>query len=218
MGFLQFDMTNVEPLSLAMSILLMSGYHLYLGRKIRRAPNETSLGLTRHIRREWVKVILSENAGILGVQSLRNQVMASSFLASTAILVALGAVNAALSPGFFQNATQSLNFFGTHTELLWTIKLLVMSADFFFSFFNFTLAIRYYNHAGFCVGIPNGADPVITPAFISDVLDHGSLHYFLGMRGYFISIPLALWLFGPEWLMGGTLVLLCILIPFDRKA
>ena len=218
MGNINFDMTLAELTAVVMSILILSGYHAYLTVRIRRNPNATSLGLTRHIRRQWVRVILRENAGILGVQSLRNQVMASSFLASTAILIAIGAANAALNPSFFQEISHSLNFFGTHSKALWSIKLLLMSANFFFSFFSFVLAIRYYNHAGFCIGIPINSDPVITSNFVSDVLDHGSLHYFLGMRGYCFSLALALWLFGPEWLLGGTLIVIAVLIPFDRRA
>jgi uncharacterized membrane protein len=218
MHSIPIDLTTAEIIATSLSILILGGYHIYLAMKIKKTPFKTSLGLTHHIRRQWAKGILTERLGILGVQSLRNQVMASSLLASTAILVALGAVSAAVSPDSFQNISHTLNLFGDHSKLLLSIKLLVLSADFFSSFFNFTLAIRYYNHAGFCVGIPEGADPVLTHGFVSEILDNGSLHYFLGMRGYYFSIPLTLWLFGPEWLMGGTLILISILIPVDRKA
>jgi uncharacterized membrane protein len=36
------------------------------------------------------------------------------------------------------------------------------------------------------------------------------------MRGYYLAIPLALWLFGPLWLLVGTLLLIGALFRLDR--
>jgi uncharacterized membrane protein len=36
------------------------------------------------------------------------------------------------------------------------------------------------------------------------------------MRGYYLAIPLALWLFGPLWLLGGTIILIITLYRLDR--
>lgn len=49
-----------------------------------------------------------------------------------------------------------------------------------------------------------------------NILDRGGLHYTLGMRGYYLTIPLALWLFGLLWLLVGTLLLIIILYRLDR--
>jgi len=51
---------------------------------------------------------------------------------------------------------------------------------------------------------------------VINILDRGGLHYTLGMRGYYLTIPLALWLFGPLWLLVGTLLLIIILYQLDR--
>ena len=53
---------------------------------------------------------------------------------------------------------------------------------------------------------------------IAAVLNHGALHYTLGMRGFYLSIPIALWLFGPLWMLGGTVVLIGVLYKLDREA
>jgi uncharacterized membrane protein len=47
-------------------------------------------------------------------------------------------------------------------------------------------------------------------------LNRAALHYTLGMRGYYLAVPLTLWLFGPELLLAGAVVLALILIPLDR--
>jgi uncharacterized membrane protein len=36
------------------------------------------------------------------------------------------------------------------------------------------------------------------------------------MRAYYMAIPLALWLFGPLWLLAGTLVMITTLYRLDR--
>lgn len=53
---------------------------------------------------------------------------------------------------------------------------------------------------------------------VIEILKRGANHYTLGMRGYYFSIPLSLWLFGSLWLLGGTLLLLVILYRLDRVA
>jgi len=41
-------------------------------------------------------------------------------------------------------------------------------------------------------------------------------YYTLGMRGYHLAIPLALWLIGPLWLLAGTALLIATLYRLDR--
>jgi uncharacterized membrane protein len=38
------------------------------------------------------------------------------------------------------------------------------------------------------------------------------------MRGFYLSVPLALWLFGPSWMLAGSLVLVAVLFRLDREA
>lgn len=91
-----------------------------------------------------------------------------------------------------------------------------MGADFLFAFFNFTLAVRYYNHTGFMINLPVDSSMEITVEDVIQILDRGGTHYTLGMRGYYLAIPLALWLIGPLWLLAGTLLLITILYRLDR--
>jgi hypothetical protein len=64
----------------------------------------------------WVKGGMKEQRDILAIQTFRNQLMASTFLASTSILVSLGSFNAAFRPGVFAEISHELNFFGTKSE------------------------------------------------------------------------------------------------------
>jgi uncharacterized membrane protein len=49
-----------------------------------------------------------------------------------------------------------------------------------------------------------------------EVLERSGTHYTLGMRAYYITAPLALWLFGPLWLLAGTVLMIASLHRLDR--
>ena len=95
---------------------------------------------------------------------------------------------------------------------------MVLMLDFFFIFFNFTLAIRYYNHVNFMINVPSTLAHKITPDYITGILNRGMMHYTLGMRGYYLGVLLVLWLFGPIWMLLGTVVMLLVLHHLDRTA
>jgi uncharacterized membrane protein len=192
-------------------------YHLRLYRQVRNNPLATAIGVTNHARRAWVQSILDKKRDILAVQTFRNWVMASTFLASTAILISLGLVASAFRSEITSSATQALNLFGYPSETLWTIKLFVLSALFFYAFFNFTLSVRYYNHASLLINVPQDLEPASSVNTITTVLNHGALHYTLGMRGFYLAIPLGLWLFGPIWMLGGSVLIVFVLHRLDRE-
>jgi uncharacterized membrane protein len=199
------------------SFALLAGYHLRLYRRFRKEPMTTAIGVTNHARRVWVQVIVDGNRDILAVQTLRNWVMASTFLASTSILISLGLVASVFRTEVASAAVQALNVFGHPGETLWSLKLLVLAALFFYAFFNFTLSIRYYNHAGLLLNVPSDREPFATVDAITVVLNHGALHYTLGMRGYYLAVPLGLWLFGPVWMLAGAVLTVFLVNRLDRE-
>jgi len=204
-------------LVLVVAIIIVA-YHMHLYKKVRCDPLTTAIGITNHARRMWVKGVIRDKRDILAVQTLRNQVMAATFLASTSILISLGLFSAAFRPGVFSDVSHALNLLGTKTETLWMFKLMLLGILFFFTFFNFTLATRYNNHAGFMINTFEQNDATVSEEAVTQVLNHGALHYTIGMRGFYLSVPLALWLFGPIWMSAGSLVLVTVLYRLDREA
>jgi uncharacterized membrane protein len=201
-----------------LAFLLLGGYHLLLIWKIRKQPVITAIGLSHRIRRLWVEKIMNEGRDILAVQTLRNWTMAATLLASTAILLGVGVLSVAFTAERQTELSKLLDYLGHDDELLWLLKLIILSGDFFFAFFNFALAIRYYNHTGFIINVSECREAGISVNVVTEILKRGANHYSLGMRGYYLAIPLSLWLFGSLWLLGGTLLLLVILSRLDRFA
>ena len=212
MDLLQHFEFGLSPAALLLLVL----YHMHLYRKSLRAPLSTSQGLARRTRELWVRDMMAGRRDILAVQTLRNWTMSATFLASTAILISLGIFNLAVTADKQGELSLLLANFGSGHPGLWLAKLILLGADFLFVFFNFALAVRYYNHTGFMINLPLDANAEIRVEDVIDILQRGGTHYTLGMRGYYLSIPLVLWLFGPLWLMAGTLVLLAALHRLDR--
>jgi uncharacterized membrane protein len=207
-----------ELLITAFSFLLLFLYHVHLIRLVHRHPLATAVGITNHVRLKWVQSVMSERRDIMAVQTLRNLVMAATFLASTAVIISIGILSTAFRADGFSGISHVLNLFGSRHETLWFIKLMVLAVDFFFAFFNFTLAIRYYNHAGLMLNIPLNQGPTASVDAVTEVMNHAALHYTLGMRAYYLAIPFVLWLVGPLWLLAGALVLIGVMYRLDREA
>ncbi len=140
-----------ETILVVSTAVVIIAYHTHLYMVFRRNPLTTAIGITNHARQMWVAGVMKDKRDILAVQTLRNQVMAATFLASTALLICLGSFSAAFRPGVFIEVSHALNLLGTKTETLWMFKLMLLGILFFATFFNFTLAIRYYNHVGFMI-------------------------------------------------------------------
>ena len=198
------------------ALLLLIFYHVHLYHKVRNAPLSTSLGLSQRTRELWVHSIMEGKKDILAVQTLRNWTMAATFLASAAILIGLGIFNLALTADKQGELSLMMGPLASEHPVLWTAKLILLGIDFLFAFFSFTLAVRYFNHTGFMINLPCNDDTEIRVKDVVEILERGGTHYTLGMRAYYMTIPLALWLFGPLWLMAGTLLMIASLYRLDR--
>lgn len=207
-------MNLFEIVSVSTSVGLLGGYHLWLAHQIAHRPARTIVGYSTAGRREWVRSIMQQRRDILAVQTLRNWSTAASFLATTAILIATGVLHFLTTIPEQPQLLHELNFLGSPDPAWLTVKLLVMVIDLLVVFFNFVVAIRYYNHVSIEVNVPDPTEANI--AAVQRLMDRGGLHFTLGMRCFYLSVPLALWLFGALWLLLGSIALCIALFGMDR--
>lgn len=192
----------------AAALLLIAFYHWYLLRQVARHPERTSIGRNRITRRRWLADVIERRADILAVQTLRNWAMTATFLASTAILIAVGIVHFIFvnDPGSAA-ATPLLRaeFAGT--------KLFLLAGVFFAAFFCFAQTLRALNHLGFEIVVATADD-------FDAVLRHLHRHsdnFTLGMRCYYLSLPFSAWLFGALHLLAATVILLLLMQRLDYR-
>jgi uncharacterized membrane protein len=200
----------------AATFVVLTTYHLYWLYNVRRAPFQTYLGVTKYLRRMWVESIITEKRDILSVQTLRNWIMASSFLASTAMIIGLGLLSFLFRPEHVSEIPFDLTLMFSRMKTLFMVKLMLLMVHFFFAFFSFTLSIRYMNQINFMINVPIECDPLLTPELIAHTLDMGMMHYTMGMRAFYLSVVVTLWLFGPVWMFLGSLVLVFVLYKLDH--
>jgi uncharacterized membrane protein len=207
-----------NALAFAISLALIVGYQLYLRYRLRHNPAYTIQAINAQARESWVvSIMTSRDRDVLAVQTLRNSTMAATFLASTAILLIIGVLNlmqkndsigALFSPIRPDQVAMSAH--------IWSFKLLPLLVVFFWAFFCFTLAIRLYNHVGYLINAAGGGSSGPTPSYVALLLNRSGRYYSLGMRAYYLSVPLVFWLFGPLYLVAASIGLVIVLYYVDR--
>lgn len=210
------DIHWTEVVFVAATFVVLTAYHVNWLLEVRRAPLQTYMGLTKYLRRMWVESIISEKRDILSVQTLRNWIMASSFLASTAMIIGLGILSLLFKPEHISEMPLDLILIFSRMKTLFMAKLMLLMLHFFFAFFCFTLSIRYLNQMNFMINVPLECDPMLTPEFITQILNMGMMFYTMGMRTFYLSTVVTLWLFGPLWMFGGSIMLVCVLYKLDH--
>nr|GMD20481.1 Kinesin-like protein [Ipomoea batatas]GME09652.1 Kinesin-like protein [Ipomoea batatas] len=207
-----------------LGLLVMVCYHLWLLWQIRNNPNRTVIGVNAINRGFWVRAMMEDVSknGVLAVQTLRNNIMASTLLASTAIM--LSSLIAVLMTGFNSNSDRSMTIvLGDNSDLSSCIKFFSILVCFLVAFLFNVQSIRYYSHASILVNVPyrkimegwEADDPtnqyrcVVTSEYVGRTVNRGSYFWSLGLRAFYFSFPLFLWIFGPI-----PMFLCCIVLVF----
>jgi len=215
------SLTGYWPYIIDMSVfflcaLAIAGYQFRLRRHIRKRPSMTVQGMNTQARAAWVNRVMTGERDILAVQTFRNSTMAATLLASTAVILILAILNMLSGADKISHALHEVNAWGSREPGMWIFKLMLLVVDFFVAFFAFSLAVRGYHHAGYLINVPLEGDHGVTPETVVKVLSRASQYYSVGMRTYYLSVPLTLWLFGPTWMLVATVALLAVLNHLDH--
>jgi len=210
-----------QDLSIVYALLLGGGlviaYQIYLARRERRHPGRATHGLNALARTRWVESVMRDSRkDVLAVQTLRNSVMAASIMASTAILLVIGTLNLGADSGRLE---QLLRVFSSHVQGSsgdHALILLLLLGDFFIAFFLFSMAIRFYNHVGYMINLPDTHAAVFSPHRVAAYLNRAGRFYSLGTRAFHMCVPLVFGLFGPVYLVVAAVGLIIALRLMDR--
>ncbi|XP_039022682.1 uncharacterized protein LOC120155168 [Hibiscus syriacus] len=187
-----------------MGILFMLAYHLWLLYRILNHPTRTVIGVNAINRGFWVQAMMEDASknGVLAVQTLRNNIMASTLLASTAIM--LSSLIAVLMTSGSANRS-SWFIFGNTSDLAFSIKFFSILCCFLVAFLLNLQSIRYYSHASILINVPvkkmshqhRHHHHHLTAEYVANTVNRGSYFWSLGLRAFYFSFPLFLWIFGP---------------------
>lgn len=219
MGFAQLLTVYGNDLAaFAVSVLLLVAYHRFLAYKVKHNPAYTVQAVNVIARTAWIESIMRDGKkDVLAVQTLRNSTMAATFLASTAVLLIIGAMTLSGQADKLDSTWHALNALGAKHPELWQIKLLLILIDLFVAFFSFSMSIRIFNHVGYMVNVPLAMNKTMfSPAHVAVHLNRAGYFYSIGMRSYHLVVPLVFWLFGPHFMLASTVGLIIVLYHLDR--
>ena len=159
------------------------------------------------------------------VQSVRNVIMGSTLMATTAILFCTG-VAAVLSSTYTIKKPLSDTVFGAHGEYMMALKYVALMLLFLFAFLCHSLAICFLNQASFLINTSGclfsssaDSDAALplphTRDYVGDVLERGFTLNLVGNRLFYAGVPLLLWIFGPLLAFLSSMVMVPILYSLD---
>ncbi|MED6168596.1 hypothetical protein PIB30_013091 [Stylosanthes scabra] len=226
----------LDVILVPIGLLAMVAYHLWLLHKVVRQPTKTIIGVNAINRRLWVQAMMEDanKNGVLAVQSLRNNIMASTLLASTAIMLSsLIAVLMTSSAGSYYSGgshgqdnptptkTVISQVFGDRSEFGLSIKFFSILVCFLLAFLLNVQSIRYYSHASILINVPfkklstSLRHQMLTAEYVAATVNRGSYFWSLGLRAFYFSFPLFMWIFGPIPMFVTSFVLIFILYFLD---
>ena len=209
----------VDLLVLAASGLLLAAFYAWLWARARQDPHFTIHGVNETARTLWVLDVMAQRSkDVMAVQTLRNYVMAASFMASTAVLLIIGTLTLSGQAESIARTWHAVNVGGSDAAQAWTIKVMCLLTVFTVAFFAFTMTIRLLNHVVFMINVPDAAThPGLAPRHVAHRLARAGHFYSVGMRSFLLAIPLLFWLFGPLYLGLGTVGLVVALYHVERS-
>lgn len=213
-----FGSFTVEWVVMAGSVLILLVYEAYLFWLGRSSPLKVARTAHADIRARWVVAVMSRpGAEILVVQTIRNSVMAASFMASTAVIALTGTLTLSGlgnvgNPVWQKSVLSGLQISG----ILTATKLILLALIFFASFMFSTMGVRYFSHASYLITIEMGSEPGRRHALATRYLNRAGYQYSMGLRTFFLCIPILASLFNTWIMLPATVLLIVVLYQFDR--
>lgn len=154
--------------------------------------------------------------GVLAVQTIRNNIMASTLLATTAITLS-SLIGVFVSTSSNSGNTASRLVYGNKTAFLSSIKYFAILLCFLVAFLLNVQSIRYYAHVSFLATAPTWKGQKDYIEYVARNLNRGSYFWSLGLRAFYLSFPLFLWIFGPIPMFVCCCIMSCVLYFLDTS-
>jgi uncharacterized membrane protein len=189
---IHYSVQNIVIVSVAAALFV--AYQIFYIFEIWLCPSRTNMANNYKIRKQWVQSIFNTpNIAINGIQGMRNGIMSSSFFASTSMIIAIFAATTAKT---IDNKTTLLQ-----------IQIFSLALVMGWTFLHWLIAIKGFTHLTFLFGISKWADTGDEDAQKRKfdkrirqgemIIKSATTHYFIGIRGFFLSLCLGAWIFNP---------------------
>ncbi|CAJ1952399.1 unnamed protein product [Sphenostylis stenocarpa] len=202
-----------------LGLLINLTYHVWLWHKVRTQAPLTIFGVDADGRRLWIPAIIKdiEKKSIVAVQSVRNLMMGSIFMANTSILLCCG-LGAVISSTCRVRKPFIDSVYEAHGEFVVALKYATIFTIFLFSFLFHSLSVRFLSQLSILICSPQHVITLVTPEYLTDLLRKATILNFLGNRLSHTGLFLLLWIFGPVMAFSCSVAMLLVLHKMDFVA
>jgi hypothetical protein len=203
--------------AVGLTVLVLVLYEVLLAVMQRRRPQQMARSAHASLREDWFDAISAHKGSeILAVQTLRNSLMSATMLASTAALGLMGTVTLAV-PSLHATFGEVLPGASLVTPRL--VLELVLLSLLFTSLVSTVMAVRFYNHAGFIAAIPTESPARkrwddVGKAYVRKA----GVLYSVGLRHLVLVVPVVAAILSPAIGPIAAIVVVAVLLSFDRFA
>lgn len=200
---------RTELVALLFNIVAFAAYRAVQRMRMRRAPGVTLQSHQVAVRAQWVEEILRSGNGILGVQTLRNAIMATIFFATNTMFLVMGTLSLTAQQHLSQ-AWALLDLGGNQSRSLIQAKLILLLLTLLFAFFCFMSALRLFAHASVSIG-----NKASRAQAVAAQIDEAWSYQGMGVRCYYFAASFVFWLFGAIWFVLAAMCSIAVMHHFD---
>lgn len=177
-------------------MLLLVFHHAQLFYRVWKFPSTTSIGINQSRQRVWMMSVMQDpqKHAIIIVQTLRNPMMASTVLA-TASLTICSVIAVMVSKN--SSRPHENMVLGAKRGITTSIKLSSILVCFLVALIANVQSVRYYCHLSVLLNIPEATAPAGHSYCVDQVFGRASFYWAIGLRSFYFSLPMFLWMFGP---------------------
>ena len=174
--------------------------------------------LHAHIR-EWIKVLHNRDLRIVDTSIVANMERNSTFFASSSLLIIAGLLTAIGSSDAALSFLNHLTFGADINPTRWDVCMVLLTLIYTYTFFTFTWTTRQWGFASILIGsAPLHDDAKATleerqrnRQSLARLIWLAIYNFNLGLRGYYFSLALLIWLALPEALFVTTVWVVAVL-------
>lgn len=189
---------NIEWTSGILFASIFLGYNFWYFWYSGKNPKETQKGRQNIYREYWIENVLKRGRGMVAVQQIRNMTTITTFLASSTLIFLGIVVSFTREPFPIQ-------------QDYYDYKLYALIGIIALALFNYLFTLRTANYVTILIeSSPSKIEELEgVPAvqYLAAKVNQAFLHYTLGMRCLYYSIPLFFWFFDPVIFVVITIIL-----------
>ncbi|WP_374370349.1 DUF599 domain-containing protein [Dongia sp.] len=179
--------------------------------------------MMHHLRRAWMRRMLDREERIIDSSLTGHSVSATTFFASTSMLIIAGLLGVLGNAGAAHDVIQSFGFVARSSVVLFEIQILGLVILFIVAFYKFTWALRQFNFACTLIGAAPAAP--VEPALRDRFADHAARVMSLavvsfngGIRAYYFAMAWLGWFIHPIAFAATTSIVVLVLLKRQVKS